>query len=300
MQPRIIHCSFCLGEGHHIHRCKDSSISLLNEEIEEIAAIDWKADLNYSFLIHKLSELSLEELKVLGFKHEVPYVSKIATIDLKNMLTNIFALNLNRHRYIIENMNLDELDYYADKVYHYTMLNNHGDEITLNSVKQQLYRDHPAYMKYDITLYIESKQNAFEEQCPLCLENIPPELIVSTNCNHNFCCNCMLKHIRNNQNNKNEHVSCPLCRTVINNMNVFTQETYDQITAKNMFVSSEPDDVIYYSIPLSVSDVLNAKEMSEFNQYIQLKTISYGSIFGLFLLFYIWCAISNAMENVEL
>jgi hypothetical protein len=102
---RPIHCSFCLEEGHHIHRCKDTSISLLNEEIEEIAAMDWRLDLSSGFIRNKLSTLTLPELKVLGYRHTVPNMSKINEDALINELSNIFLENTNTHRYIIENMN---------------------------------------------------------------------------------------------------------------------------------------------------------------------------------------------------
>jgi hypothetical protein len=57
MTQRAIHCSYCLEEGHHINKCKDETISLLNEEIQEIAAIDWKLNLNSGFVKNKLSSL---------------------------------------------------------------------------------------------------------------------------------------------------------------------------------------------------------------------------------------------------
>jgi len=136
---RPIHCSFCLEEGHHIHRCKDTSISLLNEEIEEIAAMDWRLDLSSGFIRNKLTSLTLPELKVLGYKHAVPNMSKIDNDALIKELSDIFLENTNTHRYIIENMNQSELDYFAEKVHQYTVSLNSDEEMHVDDIREILY-----------------------------------------------------------------------------------------------------------------------------------------------------------------
>jgi hypothetical protein len=138
---RPIHCSFCLEEGHHIHRCKDTSISLLNEEIEEIAAMDWRLDLSSGFIRNKLSSLTLPELKVLGYKHKVPNMSKIDEDALVDELCDIFLENTNTHRYIIDNMNHSELDYFAEKVHQYTVSCNSDDAMPVDDIREILYGD---------------------------------------------------------------------------------------------------------------------------------------------------------------
>ena len=136
---RPIHCSFCLEEGHHIHRCKDTYISLLNEEIEEIAAMDWRLDLSSGFIRNKLTSLTLPELKVLGYKHTVPNMSKIGEDALIAELSDIFLENTNTHRYIIENMNHSELDYFAEKVHQYTVACNAAEEMLVDDIREILY-----------------------------------------------------------------------------------------------------------------------------------------------------------------
>lgn len=149
---RPIHCSFCLEEGHHIHRCKDTSISLLNEEIEEIAAMDWRLDLSSGFIRNKLTSLTLPELKVLGYKHTVPNMSKIDNDALIKELSDIFLENTNTHRYIIENMNHSELDYFAEKVHQYTLSINSDEEMHVDDIREILYDDADANKNDEITL----------------------------------------------------------------------------------------------------------------------------------------------------
>jgi hypothetical protein len=149
---RPIHCSFCLEEGHHIHRCKDTSISLLNEEIEEIAAMDWRLDLSSGFIRNKLSSLTLPELKVLGYKHTVPNMSKIDADTLIKELSDIFLENKNTHRYIIENMNQSELDYFAEKVHQYTVSLNSDEDMHVDDIREILYDDADANKNDEIAL----------------------------------------------------------------------------------------------------------------------------------------------------
>lgn len=149
---RPIHCSFCLEEGHHIHRCKDTSISLLNEEIEEIAAMDWRLDLSSGFIRNKLSSLTLPELKVLGYRHTVPNMSKIGDDALIVELSDIFLENTNTHRYIIDNMNHSELDYFAEKVHQYTASGNSDEEMHIDDIREILYDDTDANKKDELTL----------------------------------------------------------------------------------------------------------------------------------------------------
>ena len=149
---RPIHCSFCLEEGHHIHRCKDTSISLLNEEIEEIAAMDWRLDLSSGFIRNKLTSLTLPELKVLGYKHTVSNMSKIDTHALIAELSDIFLENTNTHRYIIENMNQSELDYFAEKVHQYTVSCESEEEMHVDDIREILYDDADANKNDEITL----------------------------------------------------------------------------------------------------------------------------------------------------
>ena len=46
------------------------------------------------------------------------------------------------------------------------------------------------------------------EKCPICYEKIQKYGFCITNCKHQFCMDCMMKHIQNNQ-------SCPLCRAEV-------------------------------------------------------------------------------------
>ena len=44
-----------------------------------------------------------------------------------------------------------------------------------------------------------------EHQCVICFENISEKNSCTTECGHQFCCNCLLRSVQTNTN-------CPLCR----------------------------------------------------------------------------------------
>jgi len=158
--PRPIHCSFCLEEGHHIHRCKDASVSLLNEEVEEIAAIDWKVGLDGGLLRRKMATLTNPDIKVLGYKRAIQNVNKRTISDIIQELVVVFMENTNKHRHVIENLNAVEINYFAEKVYLYTLSLDQHDPLSLDNIRYRLNDDTlPIEKKDDVTDYIITPVN---------------------------------------------------------------------------------------------------------------------------------------------
>jgi len=296
-QPRIIHCTFCLGEGHHINRCQDPSIGLLHEGIEEIAAIENKIDMNTGYLKHFLSVLTLSEIKVLGYKHKIPSLGKMLQDNIISILSDKYLSNDTRHKYIIENMNLNELDYFADKVYQYTQLDD-STSITLDMIRCKLYDNHPANIDYNVLIQLdenECDEKFFEDKCPMCLENIDTQDLVRTNCNHYYCNTCMLKHIRNVQNNMLDDLLCPLCRTNINLLTTFSSDVCDRITKKTMFNikydDADDDNYSVYVHRLPINIDLNS--MIYINNGLNTLTSLIYIYIGINIILHIWTALEE-------
>jgi hypothetical protein len=66
-------------------------------------------------------------------------MSKIHEDALIKELSDIFLENTNTHRYIIENMNHSELDYFAEKVHQYTASRNSDEEMHVDDIRDILY-----------------------------------------------------------------------------------------------------------------------------------------------------------------
>jgi len=60
------------------------------------------------------------------------------------------------------------------------------------------------------------------DDCPICLNTIPTNMGVVTNCNHSYCRVCVTDLIDTSQNNK---INCSLCRSKITNLD-FQNEDY--------------------------------------------------------------------------
>ena len=69
-------------------------------------------------------------------------------------------------------------------------------QLTFNPNESVLSKEN--YLNYD-----KLKEDKLD--CPICLDIINSEVIV-TNCDHRFCYDCLLTHLRNNN-------KCPMCRT---------------------------------------------------------------------------------------
>lgn len=136
-QPRIIHCSYCLEEGHRINRCIDPSILLVHEHVSEIAAIDWKTGLNSQYLTHEFNKLTEPEVQMLGYKHNIKNVTKLNNDLMISQLVHVYSANINTHEYLIKNMNKDELDYFAKKTNEYITSTDIAD-VSLSDIHNNL------------------------------------------------------------------------------------------------------------------------------------------------------------------
>ena len=305
-QSRIINCTYCLGEGHRINRCQDQSIALLHEGIEEVAAIDNKVELNSDYLRHYLLALSPPELKVIGYKLNVEKLGKMSTDNIISILTDKYLLNETRHAYLIDNMNLNELDYFADKVYQYTRLDQSDetiehDTITLDTIRCKLYNNHPANIDYnvliqfdDILLQLDEKEleTVFEDKCPMCLEFIDTQHGIRTNCYHYYCDTCVLKHIRNEQNKLSDELLCPLCRSNIVSITTFCSTTRDQILKKTMFTELiNEDTMVFYPLPAN-QDILC---LTNINYGIDVACSLVYAYIGINIMVYLWNAVENEL-----
>ena len=142
-QSRIIHCSYCLEEGHRINHCIDPSILFIHEHLSEIAAIDWKTDMNSYYLTYELNEPIEPEIIRLGYKHNIPNVTKLPHEQLISKLADVYQENNNTHEYLIKDMNLDEIDYFSNKLHEYILKTEDIDYISLSNIRNTLHANPP-------------------------------------------------------------------------------------------------------------------------------------------------------------
>ena len=76
---------------------------------------------------------------------------------------------------------------------------------------------------HDSTRQIVSEQ---QNECSICIESNPTTRFVKTNCQHEYCVDCMKLHIQSYRN-KTTKIVCPMCRSELNK--IFVTEIDMQI-----------------------------------------------------------------------
>ena len=74
-------------------------------------------------------------------------------------------------------------------------------------------------------LYTESELREIK-QCPICYDDTPEINLMTTNCNHTFCYNCITNHLDTERNKQSPH--CPMCRSTITTMNIKSIALFDE------------------------------------------------------------------------
>ena len=60
--------------------------------------------------------------------------------------------------------------------------------------------------------------------CPICFEDTPKFMMLSTTCNHDFCVGCMCQHLKTSK-----HTDCPLCRAEIKTIWARDPDCYEEV-----------------------------------------------------------------------
>ena len=65
-------CSYCNNIGHYINNCNDPSINCLHNRLQKDAIIHMYCKIKYRFnyLLHRLSMLTTQEIRVLLYKND--------------------------------------------------------------------------------------------------------------------------------------------------------------------------------------------------------------------------------------
>ena len=85
------------------------------------------------------------------------------------------------------------------------------DEILLNKLIKENCNGN-IFMKKEMNKQLVLKKNPIKtKECPICFEVLKRTNKMILRCGHQYCCDCILIYIR--QNNSNE--TCPVCRNLM-------------------------------------------------------------------------------------
>ena len=125
--------------------------------------------------------------------------------------------NLNNIDNQINEVNYRDLSSYNNSIIH-NAIESYDDFISFDSIREILQ------INFRLNTITASSDN--DLNCCVCMETKQNTQICQLNCSHKFCTNCITTLIVKNRNTS----TCPLCRSVITNITVQTEEHLEILT----------------------------------------------------------------------
>lgn len=199
-------CGFCRCTGHTVIRCDDERVINGKREIEEIINnnINTSRTIVENIVNEWLSDKSDILLKAIFCNIRIIkysyYYSRSDIIDIiKNYVMNkLYFLRLYEYR---NNQNIVQTVQHAriTILIPYYVINTLKDLYKSLSIK---------------VIMVKSKIQHTDKECPICLDSLEYDNIQKTNCNHEYCKECLTNTIKGFANRRN-NAKCPLCRSNI-------------------------------------------------------------------------------------
>lgn len=198
-------CGFCRQTGHTVLRCDNIDIVNGKRYINEIITTNaYRSRTIVETLINEwlldksdlLLKAILASLRIMRYKYNYTRVQLEGSIHTY-IDDRIYDLRLEQYR-IIRNNNI-----LASSTI--TVLIPYRLVTTL----RELYN--AVYIKI---ITAKPKLQVEHKECPVCLDSLQYDNIQKTNCNHEFCKDCLTNTIKSFVNRRN-NAKCPLCRSNI-------------------------------------------------------------------------------------
>ena len=232
----IRRCSCCRSEGHNITQCNDQRLlnfqtNLINrrDELREIYSIDTNDKITYfeTWLYgqdhHLIKSFAMRFCGAYSRNNLQLCVQKIISL-IWDVMTDVFGTLQPIHNYTplpppISIM--DVLQYPLD----YT-------ELRLAEILSDLRNRHEVIdenRKFEITtvLCVEVEELETEDDCNICYEKIKNHNMVTLNCKHKFCGECISQTLK--KCNKFKLPNCAMCREKIDCILVNSNEVLNSL-----------------------------------------------------------------------
>lgn len=189
-------CGYCRGQGHNVTDCDNVDIILNSNVLHGLINNSNTTRNDVRVWISNKSEALIKV--ILCQMRLIRYTSTLSHTEFDDIIMD----HINEIR--------------GGNVALQNVINNvieYRGELQLPSFE---ISDEGMYDKLSITTSIVTN-NSEDIICPICFENVEHEKICKTNCNHEFCKDCMNQSLRDNIIIKNES-GCPLCRSRITHL----------------------------------------------------------------------------------
>jgi hypothetical protein len=193
-------CGYCREVGHNVTNCTSENIVRYQRELQEFINNQNTTPNSIRLWMNNITDI---ELKVLLCKlREINYNSSIVRNELEHILlehVRQMVLNRNTLNNIINAVN--------------ELVTDYGNELQIPAFN---ISNENMYKKLSIATS-EVLNNSEDIICPICYDSIEKQNICKTDCNHEFCKDCVNKTLKDKIEIKN-HSECPLCRNTIKHL----------------------------------------------------------------------------------
>lgn len=195
-------CSFCHVFGHHINICcHNHALAVLANmcmEIDDLLHMNIRGDEIQTILEAFLNMRSLNEVKL------VVSLFDYATSYNKRQLNQIL---------------IREVLYMQTTAairHHHPHATQQPPPLRINIIYQMEEEEE------------EGNPSSADDVCPICIDTLQQNRVISTNCNHKLCTGCACQYIARNTHQR--VVACPLCRGPIDKLYANSQESYQEVS----------------------------------------------------------------------
>lgn len=254
LPPRIRRqqcCSFCRNRGHNIRMCNDirlvyfeirCSIAVQNMTeaddlyiwINNFALENMNININLirAFAIKNCRGVTLNTL-ITVCNYQIArfifnkYKDNVSEESIENEFVNIVNYLRREPQYIngMLNESAVNMGIIMREILTYRIYRNAAIQALTPEIEQEP-------IKYQICVKVNNDENENINElceCNICLDEKKIQDNVKLGCNHEFCKDCIIKTLQ--MNNTNNHPSCAYCRTEIKNIEVRTENVYNEISS---------------------------------------------------------------------
>lgn len=246
-------CSYCRQEGHNITKCHSPKIAELDKRGDDNGLFDIIILLfcnssvvnrtivyneRYNFTKKWLDKLTVQETKVLTFKHEFHKTNKGESIENQKKRLFYYYFDDKITNYSLEEyteMLYDIKDFPKEKFNIYSKM--YVDLIEEPELKRELKNElkrisYHLYQSNKFNIKITkistpknlkplSKNQQIPKDCPICYETMTRPKTITTNCNHEYCDTCIKSYLEC----CGKEPTCPMCRERIVELKTPTKKT---------------------------------------------------------------------------
>lgn len=196
-------CGFCRRTGHTVIRCDDETVINGKRDIEEI--INNNINTSRTIVENILNE----------------WLSDKSDILLKAIFCNIRII---KYSYYYSRSDIVDIikNYVMNKLYFLRLYEYRNNQNTVQNARLTILIPYTVINTlkalYNILsiqiIMAKSKLKYNDKECPICLDSLEYGTIQKTNCNHEYCKDCLTRTIKEFANRRNK-AKCPLCRSDI-------------------------------------------------------------------------------------